>query len=121
MDWALIGNIPIQRAQKGNALPSHNGTMPTYFYQPGDPITQLAGDDFFQDVGELYQTEASQDKTPAEPCGRIHGCGAASGLQVGYLSGTRSVVRLGNYNKASIEYSFAPYGGLASTRLHYPD
>ncbi len=110
MDWALIENIPEERAQDGNGLPGGNAS--SLFCRPGDPITQIAREDFFDNVGELYEREACRNNTPPEPCGRIHGCGASSGAQNGYLSGTRSIVRLGKYDKASIECSFAPYDRL---------
>ncbi|TGZ78851.1 hypothetical protein EX30DRAFT_128624 [Ascodesmis nigricans] len=111
MDWALISSIPASRYTASNLLPSF--PISNLAFNPTQtPLTTISPPSYFSAISNLSPHLAATHNTPPESITRIHGCGAISGPQTGFLSGVKSLVQLGRHSKPSLEWSFAPYHSL---------
>ncbi|KAF8250424.1 hypothetical protein K440DRAFT_659429 [Wilcoxina mikolae CBS 423.85] len=114
MDWALFGDIPNERSMQVNCF---SKALTGAFYEDGDPITTTASAQFFEGLNfeEFDYPDPKPNVSPPEPYCRVHGVGAMTGLQDGYLSTVLGCIKLEKYGSPSIEWSFAPRdpkGGL---------
>jgi hypothetical protein len=107
LDYALIGDINPERLNVANFVdrpPEHCR------YGSADPITDIVNEHYFEIITTLGYTErAEPDTTPPEPVCRVHGVGAATGEQDGYLSPMPFAVNFEGFGEASTEWSFAPH------------
>ncbi|KAI5778729.1 hypothetical protein EDC01DRAFT_673191 [Geopyxis carbonaria] len=109
MDWQLIGEIPAERSTSANYV--SGGMLSNLYYQDHEPITRTVSAEFFKTTKRLfkdYSGTAKADTSPPEPHCRVHGIGAMTGSQDGYLSPVPACVKLEKYGSPSMEWSFAP-------------
>ncbi|KAI5799369.1 hypothetical protein FPQ18DRAFT_384752 [Pyronema domesticum] len=108
MDWAIFGDIPYQRLPQENRVAG--GLVNTYA-EENEPISTTVCSQFFENV---INGSACSDVKPVanvsipEPHRRVQGVGAMTGLQDGYLATTPGLIKLEEYGKHTLEWSFCP-------------
>ncbi|KAF8540059.1 hypothetical protein BDD12DRAFT_881175 [Trichophaea hybrida] len=119
MDWALFGDIPNERSMQVNCF---SKALTGAFYEDGDPITTTASAQFFEGLNfeEFDYPDPKSDVSPPEPYCRVHGVGAMTGLQDGYLSTVLGCIKLEKYGSSSIEcgaWIFDDFGSVVGMIL----
>ncbi|KAA8894215.1 hypothetical protein FN846DRAFT_434646 [Sphaerosporella brunnea] len=108
-DYALIGDIAKERLSAANYV----DRPPERWSDRLASITEIVPEHFFDVIFDVaptlgYTSPAEPDFTPPEPVFRVHGIGAATGEQDGYMSPMPFTINFEGFGKGSREWSFAP-------------
>ncbi|KAI5816549.1 hypothetical protein BZA77DRAFT_353784 [Pyronema omphalodes] len=108
MDWAIFDDIPGQRLPQENRVV---GRPSNSYAEENEPVSTMVCSQFFEDV---FNRSACPDAQPVanvsipEPHRRVQGVGAITGHQDGYLATTPGLIKLEEYGKHTLEWSFCP-------------
>jgi hypothetical protein len=108
VDWAIFGDIPYQRLPQENRVA---GGIVNSYAEENEPISTTVCSQFFENV---INRSARPDVQPVanvsipEPHRRVQGVGAMTGHQDGYLATTPGLIKLEEYGKHTLEWSFCP-------------